>query len=82
MDRLNFRTGMTWGLAAIILTMTGCSFFPESLQPHNLQKLNRQAAPSTDPFFSVPPVRHYTYCPAVDPYAEVDDVAEDSQPEQ
>lgn len=32
--------------------LTGCSFFPESMQPHELWKLNRYKGPSTDPFFS------------------------------
>ncbi len=46
----------TWGLTIVLLTSGGCSFFPEALQPHNLQKLNRGPAPSGngDPFLSIP----------------------------
>lgn len=42
--------------AALLLFLLGCScgcsYFPEFLQPHELQKLNRGAGPSTDPFYS------------------------------
>lgn len=41
-------------LAVLSITTTGCSFFPESLQPHSLQKLNRGTGFSDDEFFSVP----------------------------
>ena len=54
MDRHLLRPGATCGLVAVVLTMCGCSFFPEALQPQNLQKWNRGPGPSTDPFFSVP----------------------------
>ena len=57
MDRLVFRSNATWGFVAVVLTMCGCSLFPEALQPQNLQKLNRGPAPSHDPFFSVPAER-------------------------
>jgi hypothetical protein len=39
------------GLIAVTLLIGGCSMFPESLQPQHLQMLNRQPAPSNDPFF-------------------------------
>ena len=79
MDRLNFRPCATWVLAAIVLTMTGCSFFPESLQPHNLQKLNRGSGYSSDPFFSEPPFRHYVYSPHAVPVTEGTDESEGDQ---
>lgn len=44
-------------VVAILVTIqcgfsSGCSYFPEFLQPHELQKLNRGPGPSTDPFYS------------------------------
>jgi len=41
-------------LATLLSISTGCSFFPEALQPNQLQKLNRGAGYSDDPFFSIP----------------------------
>ncbi len=32
---------------------SGCTYFPEFLQPHELQKLNRGSGPSSDPFTSI-----------------------------
>lgn len=66
MDRHILRHSMTWGLAVVALTVSGCSMFPEALQPQNLQKLNRGPAPSNDPFFSVPAVHHAAYLPTPD----------------
>jgi hypothetical protein len=54
MHRHNSRRPATWGLAIVMLITSGCSFFPEALQPQNLQKWNRGPGPSSDPFFSVP----------------------------
>lgn len=33
---------------------SGCSLFPESMQPWQLWKYNRNPGPSVDPFFNVP----------------------------
>lgn len=54
MTRHAWRRRATWGLAIVALATGGCSFFPESLQPMNLQHWNRYPGPTSDPFFSVP----------------------------
>lgn len=48
------RIVLTGLLGGSFLGLSGCRFFPEQLQPHQLQKLNRGSAPSQDPFFSIP----------------------------
>ena len=68
MDRHFFRPVATCGLVAVVLTMCGCSFFPEALQPQNLQKWNRGPGPSTDPFFSVPADRLADLGPHLESY--------------
>ncbi|MES2793372.1 MAG: hypothetical protein V4719_27420 [Planctomycetota bacterium] len=77
MDRHFMRRSATWGLVATVLTMCGCSFFPEALQPQNLQKLNRGPAPSNDPFFSVqdrtPNYQQSNHQAAIDPFHAADD---------
>ena len=70
MDRHFLRPGATCGLVAVVLTMCGCSFFPEALQPQNLQKWNRGPGPSTDPFFSVPADR---LAPPLESYDDTND---------
>jgi len=46
-------------LAALICGGTsGCSIFPESMQPHQLWKWNRNPGPRQDPFFAVPDPIH------------------------
>lgn len=37
----------------LLICPTGCSMLPESMQPHQLQKLNRGDGYSDDPFFSI-----------------------------
>ena len=81
MDRHCWRPCAAWGLIAAVLTTCGCSFFPEALQPQNLQKLNRHAAPSSDPFFSVPADHYSAYAPDPNLSADAHDDADGEQSE-
>ncbi len=81
MDRHCLRPCAVWGLVAAVLTMCGCSLFPEALQPQNLQKLNRHTAPSSDPFFSVPAYHHAAYAPDPNLSADAEDNPDGEQPE-
>ena len=65
-------------VVAIAFSTCGCSFFPEALQPQNLQKLNRGPGPSRDPFFSIPDHMPSSF-QASDPFAETSDDAEAAQ---
>lgn len=39
-------------LSTLLFSIGGCTLMPESMQPKNLQKLNRGSGYSEDPFFS------------------------------
>jgi hypothetical protein len=41
-------------LATLLFSIGGCALMPESIQPGNLQKLNRGSGYSEDPFSSIP----------------------------
>lgn len=54
MNRHFWQRCATWGMTIVLCVMSGCSLFPESMQPQNLQKWNRGPGPSNDPFLSIP----------------------------
>ncbi|MDB5385848.1 MAG: hypothetical protein JWM11_1494 [Planctomycetaceae bacterium] len=51
--------------AILVAGSSGCALFPESMQPKNLQKLNRGNGYSEDPFFSSIPDKEATAARAV-----------------
>lgn len=53
MNRNAFRRGATGAVTVLVMFSAGCSLFPESMQPINLQKLNRGPGPTADPFYSI-----------------------------
>lgn len=66
-------------LTVLTLSSSGCALFPESMQPQQLQKLNRGPGYSQDPFSSIPDKEATARAAALKTaFAPEDDLQEDT----